>query len=106
MYRVTAENTENGTTQVYDDLRSMMPVMLSEHGDNVVFENDFINDVEHEARTFGLLSLAQGYVFAGLAEYRKNDKGRNAQRHPRAKIARFHAGSDRKTCTGDQKRGV
>jgi hypothetical protein len=71
VYRVTAENTENGTTQVYDDLRSMMPVMLSEHGDNVVFENDFINDVEHEARTFGLLSLAQGYVFAGLAEYRK-----------------------------------
>lgn len=32
MYRVTAENTENGTTQVYDDPRSMMPVMLSEHG--------------------------------------------------------------------------
>jgi hypothetical protein len=79
MYKVTVENKTDGTTRVFDELESMMLVMLSENADDVVFENEFVDDVKHEERTFGLLSLAQGYVFAGLAEYRKmvKDKTHN-----------------------------
>ena len=76
MYKVTVEDMNNGTTKVYDELESMMLVMISENADDVVFENEFIDDVEHESLTFGLLSLAQGYVFAGLAEYRKMVKNK------------------------------
>ena len=71
MYRVTVENTKNGTTEVYNELESMMLVMVSPDADDVVFEHEFIDDVEHERYMYTLLSLAQGYVFAGLAAYRK-----------------------------------
>ena len=71
MFKVTLEDKSKGTTQVFDDLESMMLVMISPHADNVVFEHEFVDDVEHERNIFTLLSLAQGYVFAGLSEYRK-----------------------------------
>ena len=71
MYKVTLEDKSKGTAQVFDDLESMMLVMISPHADNVIFENEFADDTEHERNTFTLLSLAQGYVFAGLSEYRK-----------------------------------
>ena len=45
--------------------------MISPYAEDVIFENEFKDDVEHENLTLGLLSLAQGYIFAGLAEYRK-----------------------------------
>jgi hypothetical protein len=70
LFRVTVENKEKGTTEVYDDLKSMMLVMLSRESSDVIFENEFVNDVPHEEDTFELLSLAQGYVFVGLTEYR------------------------------------
>lgn len=70
-YKVTLEDKSKGTTQVFDDLVSMMLVMISPHADDVFFEHEFVDDVEHERNVFALLSLAQGYVFAGLSEYRK-----------------------------------